>query len=198
MASATESFEVFADSPLFASLTAEETEDVLKVCARLEAPAGAVLFRQADTAAGAFLIAAGTVEVRLQTDRGVEVLAQLGPGDVVGELSLIDRGPRSATAVLTSDGLLLELTGVAFDALRAEMHPGAYKIVRELTLVVCTRLRAVNARIEDALASGPAPSPKAAKAGGQGGGEANDGEPSDEPGLFRRLLRRLWGQGDDA
>ncbi|HYK97024.1 MAG TPA: cyclic nucleotide-binding domain-containing protein [Candidatus Acidoferrales bacterium] len=58
---------------------------------------GEFIMRQGDTGVGAFIIRSGKVEV-LQVRDGKEVaLATLGPGDVVGEMALLDEFPRSAS-----------------------------------------------------------------------------------------------------
>ena len=69
--------------PLFAGLSDEGLRR-LRECGELEAPAGKVLTREDDAAAGAFVLLEGTVEVELR-GRSFE----LGPGQVVGELALL-------------------------------------------------------------------------------------------------------------
>jgi len=65
-------------------------------------PAGAVVFQEGDPGNEMYGIVEGEVELRT-TDR---VIAKLGADDVFGEMALIDRAPRSATAVATTDAVL--------------------------------------------------------------------------------------------
>jgi CRP/FNR family transcriptional regulator, cyclic AMP receptor protein len=63
---------------------------------------GEVMFRQGDAANGeAYLVHAGTVEVRRRVDGEERVLRILGKGDLLGEVALFRAAPHSATAVAT-------------------------------------------------------------------------------------------------
>ncbi len=59
--------------------------------------AGQFIMRQGDTGVGAFIIRSGKVEVVQEKDGHETKLATLGPGDVVGEMALLDEFPRSAS-----------------------------------------------------------------------------------------------------
>lgn len=60
---------------------------------------GEVIFHIGDPGEALFIIVSGDVKISLPSDTGEEaILATLGPGDVFGELSLLDGAPRSATA----------------------------------------------------------------------------------------------------
>ena len=75
--------------------------------------AGEYLFREGDTPTSAFLIEEGTVEIRsVRATRAGEphrpmVIARLGPGELLGEMSVVDRSQRTATAVALVDSVLL-------------------------------------------------------------------------------------------
>jgi CRP-like cAMP-binding protein len=85
---------------------------------------GAVLVRQGEDAGSLFLIATGGVEVRsTDADGDRVVLAQPGPGDVVGEISLVLRRPATADVVAVHTTVALELTREQFHAAIRE-HPG--------------------------------------------------------------------------
>lgn len=58
---------------------------------------GQLIMRQGDTGVGAFIIRTGKVEVVQEKDGTETRLATLGPGDVVGEMALLDEFPRSAS-----------------------------------------------------------------------------------------------------
>jgi EAL domain-containing protein (putative c-di-GMP-specific phosphodiesterase class I)/CRP-like cAMP-binding protein len=76
--------------------------------------AGEYLFREGDVPASAFLIEEGAIEIRAvraaaragEAQRPM-VLARLGPGDLLGEMSVVDQSPRTATAVALVDSMLL-------------------------------------------------------------------------------------------
>ena len=62
---------------------------------------GQYIMRQGDTGVGAFIIRSGKVEVLQERDGKEVTLATLGPGDVVGEMALLDEFPRSASVRAT-------------------------------------------------------------------------------------------------
>jgi CRP/FNR family cyclic AMP-dependent transcriptional regulator len=69
------------------------------------------LFHQGDPGTGLFVVASGLVKVVVTSDDGEEmVLVTLGPGDAVGELSVVDGGPRSAAAEALEPTVTLLIT----------------------------------------------------------------------------------------
>jgi CRP-like cAMP-binding protein len=97
-------------------------------------PMGAVMVRQGEEAGCLFLIASGDVEVRGTDAEGDSVvLAQLGAGDVVGEISLVLRQPATADVVAVHTTVALELTSERFqEAIRA--YPGLLQELYELAI----------------------------------------------------------------
>lgn len=69
--------------------------------------AGEVLFHEHDPPHSAFLIESGRVRISVGLAEDSLVLAELGPGDLVGEMAMIDDAPRTATAVAIEDSVLL-------------------------------------------------------------------------------------------
>jgi CRP-like cAMP-binding protein len=90
-------------------------------------PAGRVLFRAGDSSDGCYHIDDGLLKVTMVSNSGTErILAFLGRGAIVGELSIIDGLPRSATVVAVRDAALSFLSRAAFEAF-SEKHPEVYK-----------------------------------------------------------------------
>jgi len=89
--------------PLFSACTRKELEKVAKASDEITMTAGTLLVDQGQTGREAFVVLEGDVTVR----RNGRKIATVGPGAVVGELSLLDHGPRTATAVCESDCTLL-------------------------------------------------------------------------------------------
>ena len=84
-----------ASVPLFSACSKRELQKIAKASDELTIPAGKVLVEQGDTGRECFVLVSGTASVK----RGTRKVATLGPGDCVGELSLLDHGPRTATVV---------------------------------------------------------------------------------------------------
>lgn len=74
-----------------------------------------------------YVVADGYLEVR-RADR----TAQIGPGDVVGELAVLDPQPRSATVIATSPALLFKLRKAAFDDAMSARPEIARGVITEL------------------------------------------------------------------
>jgi CRP/FNR family transcriptional regulator, cyclic AMP receptor protein len=90
-------------------------------------PAGQVLFRAGDSGDGCYHIDDGLLKVTMVSNSGTErILAFLGRGAIVGELSIIDGLPRSLSVVAVRDAALSFLSRAAFEAF-SEKHPEVYK-----------------------------------------------------------------------
>ncbi len=94
--------------------------------------AGEVLFAEGDDSDAGYLVVNG----RLAASRDGEVLGEMGRGEIVGELGLIERGPRSATVTALRDSTLARFSIEAFRALTAT-HP---TLVLQLTRTILGRL----------------------------------------------------------
>ena len=98
---------------------------------------GEVLIREGDDADALYLIAEGRLRVIGRRDDGTpQTLAELGRGEIVGEMALVTNEPRSATVTAVRDSLVLELPATTFLALVQE-HPD---VLREVTTKVVGRL----------------------------------------------------------
>jgi CRP-like cAMP-binding protein len=86
-----------------------------------------VLFRAGDSSDGCYHIDDGLLKVTMVSNSGTErILAFLGRGAIVGELSIIDGLPRSLSVVAVRDAALSFLSRAAFEAF-SEKHPEVYK-----------------------------------------------------------------------
>jgi CRP/FNR family transcriptional regulator, cyclic AMP receptor protein len=93
--------------PVFADLTEQELEHIAALAAEVSVPSGKELVREGDYSYDVLAIEEGTARVERDGDR----LADLGPGDVVGEMGVLERSQRNATVIATSPMLLVTLTG---------------------------------------------------------------------------------------
>jgi len=97
-----------------------------------------VLFLADDPGDGCYRIDSGLLKVMMVSRSGTEcILVVLGPGAIVGELSIIDGRPRSASVVAVRESTLSFLSRSAFDEFAKE-HPEVY---RSLLTIVTERLR---------------------------------------------------------
>ncbi|MBX3232296.1 MAG: cyclic nucleotide-binding domain-containing protein [Labilithrix sp.] len=139
----------------FADLSDADCDVVLGVLkARRGAPHD-VLFREGDTGRSLMIVLDGDLVVRARSSAGAdEVVARLGPGEVVGELAFIDAEPRSAT-VAAGDApvTVLDFTREALAVLVRDTPRVASAILRNILADVARRLREAGNRL---ASGGPA------------------------------------------
>ncbi len=92
--------------PVFSDLDDDALEQVAALAAEVSVSAGKELVREGDYSYDVLAIEEGTASV----ERGGEKIAELGPGDVIGEMGVLERSQRNATVVATSSMLLVTLT----------------------------------------------------------------------------------------
>lgn len=108
---------------IFADLPQETLQDLARRVWQKPAEAGSVIVSQEEPGDALFVIATGKVKVVLYGDTGREIiLSILRDGDFFGEMSLLDRQPRSANVVAVEDSILLGLDREAF-ATHLTAHP---------------------------------------------------------------------------
>jgi CRP/FNR family transcriptional regulator, cyclic AMP receptor protein len=92
-----------------------------------------VLFLAGDAGDGCYRVEDGLLKVTMVSRAGNErILAFLGPGAIVGELSMIDGRPRSATVVAVRSAKLSFLSRAAFEDF-AKKHPEVYKSLEPIS-----------------------------------------------------------------
>ena len=128
--------ELLGQMALFAACSKRQLGMVASLTVPAELPAGMILTRQGASGGLAYVIAWGRAEVLRSGKR----LATLGPGDVVGEMSLIDGKPRSATVKALTDLQVLEIDGRDLRRLMKR----APSVVRKLMESMSERLREVD------------------------------------------------------
>ena len=90
--------------PLFSQLSKEDLEALAEKAQPRRFRSGQVIFYKDDTGTQFYVIMEGKVRIALPSPQGEEItLAILGTGELFGEFSLLDGGPRSATAVAAED-----------------------------------------------------------------------------------------------
>jgi len=101
-------------------------------------PHGGVVFVKDDAPGHAYVVKSGRVEIR----EAGRLLEGIEPGEIFGEIGMIDRGPRSASAVAVGPTDLYVIDRASFDRLVRDNPMFATAIMRDMA----RRLRATNAR----------------------------------------------------
>jgi signal transduction histidine kinase len=138
---------IFFQNRLFADIPVDVLE-ATPVCERVYAPE-TVIFREGDQVDTLMLVGSGLVQISKAGRQGhEEVLSLIEANDFFGELALLDRGPRSASAIALKNTVIGEIDRSAFDFLM-EKAPRVLPI--NFTRVTVERLRSTNSRFIEQL-----------------------------------------------
>lgn len=110
-------------------------------------PAGGVIFKEGDIGEEMFIIQSGQIKITKRTAEEEKTLVILSEGDFFGEMAVIDREPRSASAVAISETKCIVLNQEVFEStMQNNIH-----IVKKILRNMSARLRDANKQIENLL-----------------------------------------------
>jgi CRP/FNR family transcriptional regulator, cyclic AMP receptor protein len=136
--------ELLRSVPLFADLEEGELERFSQVAVPRSFPAGTRVFHEGDSSDACYIVSEGSFRVtREHSDGRAITLATLGPGEIFGELAMLDGDKRSASAESITDGTLLALPANDVRGLLGRNPEIALKLVAGLV----RRLRQANMRL---------------------------------------------------
>lgn len=136
--------------PLFSLVDPPDMMDILRLLRPVSLDAGQVLFRENSPGSAMWVLGKGTevtISATPKDGKRPVVIAYARSGQTVGEMALIEEGPRSATAVVVQAGLAHEISAVEFQTLRQSFTPAAFKVLRQLCVELCAKLRATGDRV---------------------------------------------------
>ncbi|HRZ87669.1 MAG TPA: cyclic nucleotide-binding domain-containing protein [bacterium] len=132
--------------PIFAALKMFELAHVAEIAEEVDLPKGELLFRENEMGDCLYIVVSGSVDVIKQVEGREKIIAVLGEKESVGEMSILDSEPRSATVRAGADVKLLKISSDDFTELLGE-NPGiSFGIFRVFT----KRLRQKNVESETA------------------------------------------------
>lgn len=141
---AREAVELLARVPLLGGLSERELERIAQVAVPRSFPQGARVFHEGDESDACYVIRSGEVRVtREHSDGRAIALATLGPGEIVGELAMLDGEVRSASVEALSELELLAITARDMRSL-LERNPA---ITAKLVVALTRRVRETNERV---------------------------------------------------
>ncbi len=139
--------DILATAPLFAGFTPASQRALAGALKPRRLSRGDVLFRHGQRGDSMHVVVEGSFVVRCEEPDGRTVdVAQVGAGEVVGEMSALDPAPRSAT----EDAQVYQLDRTMLDALKSNAPSLAIALVDGLARMLTTRLRDTNERIRAA------------------------------------------------
>ena len=142
--------EVIRKAPLFTALDDVAAASLLANMVSVKISKGSILFAEGDEGDQLYVIAEGKLKLGTSSGDGREnLLSILGPGEMFGELSLFDPGPRTSTATAVTDAKLLSLGQEKLLPWLAE-NP---KVSLQLLARLAQRLRRTNEAVGDLVFS---------------------------------------------
>lgn len=138
-----EIIELLKEIDMFSELNDPERSDLAALFDSKTYESGKELFQEDDPGGMMYIIAEGTVEVQKRRSHGTGrvVIARFDRGGVIGEMSLIDGMPRSATVIAVQTTRSYVLSQETFDEMIANNQDLAVKILKGLAKLLSLRLR---------------------------------------------------------
>ncbi|MGC1378353.1 MAG: Crp/Fnr family transcriptional regulator [Anaerolineales bacterium] len=131
--------------PLFKGLGETQLAWIAQRAHRRLVPNGTSIITAEQPGEAVYIILAGTVKIHIEQADGRDVvLAIIGAGDTLGEMSLLDSAGHSASAVTLEDSLLLWMDKAAFQQMLADFPPVTLNLVR----IMSSRMRLNNELIQ--------------------------------------------------
>ena len=141
--------EILRKIKLFSELNNSELLKLSRICQKVNFKKGDIIFEAGEPGDALFVIYEGEVEVVKpgKKEEPEQILAEFGPGEIFGEMALIEELPRSATVRAKEDARLLRIPREYFFRL-LQQEPGiALKIYKAISLVLAHRLRETSERL---------------------------------------------------
>jgi CRP/FNR family cyclic AMP-dependent transcriptional regulator len=139
--------DTLAQVDLFSTLSKKELQELARSCQERSYKAGTTIISQGDTGVGLYVLKSGKVRITQATnpDRAEEEIGTAGPGEVLGEMALLDDLPRSASVEAVEDVTALLLPVWEFRSI-LRSYPD---IALKLLTVMSRRLRKAEMRQQD-------------------------------------------------
>jgi CRP/FNR family transcriptional regulator, cyclic AMP receptor protein len=142
--------DVVRSAPLFAALDDEAAKALAASMTHQDVRRGSTVFAEGDPGDHLYVISSGKIKLgRTSADGRENLLAILGPGEMFGELSLFDPGPRTATATAIAPTRLI---GLGHDDLHTWLA-GRTEVAEQLLRALARRLRRTNDVLADMVFS---------------------------------------------
>ena len=137
---------LLAAHPFFSGFARPVIDRLLSHAITRRVKKGTILFRKGDPGTSLYAVCAGSVRISVPSFQGQDAIFNLiPPGELFGEIALLDGGARTADAMVIEDSELMVIERRDFIPLVREYPDIAMKLIE----VVCTRLRRTSEQVED-------------------------------------------------
>ena len=134
--------------PLFKGLDEDVLAELISHALARKLKKNAVLFRKGDAGTTLYLVSAGVVRISTPSPQGKDAVFNIiTPGEILGEITIIDGGQRSADAIMAEDGQVIVIERRDFFPMLSKYPQIAIRLLN----VLCGRLRRTSEQVEDIL-----------------------------------------------
>lgn len=133
-------------NPFFKDLDASLIDRLVAHAVTRKVTKGTVLFRKGDAGSRLYAVCAGAVRISVPSEQGQDAIFNLvPPGEIFGEIALLDGGERTADAVAIENSELMVIERRDFVPLLQQHPEMAMKVIE----ILCARLRKTTEQVED-------------------------------------------------
>jgi CRP-like cAMP-binding protein len=118
--------------PMFDGFDPGEIAEITAAASVLELRRGQKIFAAGQPSTGCFIVVRGAVKIRAQHAQRERRMAVLGPGQLLGYMSALEKSPHGSDAVVREDALLLEIPAKDFEAIYFGSSPASTKLHRAI------------------------------------------------------------------
>ncbi len=139
---------LLANHPLFKELSSEVIDRIVSHAITRNVTKGTVLFRKGDPGSNFYAVCSGVVRISAPSELGKDAIFNLiTPGEIFGEIALLDGGPRTADAAAIENCSLMIIERRDFMPIVREYPEVAMRLIE----VLCARLRRTTEQVEDVM-----------------------------------------------
>lgn len=130
--------------PIFEGFDAAEIAEILAVADVLELPRGQKIFSAGQSSSACFIVVRGAVEIRARHEKRERRMAVLGPGQLLGYMSALEKSAHGSDAIVREQALLLEIPAKAFESIYFGASPASTKLHRAIQRSLLSSLGQTN------------------------------------------------------
>ncbi len=151
----------FRNIPLFKDLTPKELAEIQAICRPVVYAPGERLFRMGQPGHDMLIIETGEVWIFRETPLGEKIdINTVKDGEILGEMALVDSEKRSAYATATTEVHAYQIQRKDFIKLRSQMSPAFFKLMRQIAILTCGRVRNLTDKLMREVTGEEAPAEK--------------------------------------
>ena len=146
-------FSVLKNNQIFQGLNDEEVNEIASICHEKDFTNGSTIFEEGSSGTAMYFLLQGQVDIQMSmgSDTELATVHVVKEGDVFGELSLIDKAPRSAFTKAAGDSKTFILEAAKFEDLCKKNHHIGFIVMRNIAQLVSSRLRETNIKYTESL-----------------------------------------------